>query len=502
LKSALGQWFAAEKIFKRLMMPFRRAYKLGLFIFLAGCGMANIDSDTGLKVIDSGLNSYLTSTPIPVVAAGVPTSTPSPLLENSEPDADQMVSSAVAVAAGWAHTCIITDAGRVMCWGNNEHSQLGYGGPRNSNFPIEVVGVEDVKTIVTGKAYSCALTRAGGVKCWGSNEHGELGNGDHSDSGNPVDVVGLSTGVTTIEAGDNHACAVTSDHIVYCWGSNAFGQLGDGTTTDNNIPVEVQGISGWVLNVAAGWGHTCVQDYDHNVKCWGNNEYGQVGSESNGDDFLFPVSVTGLRYSVNEISTDGMQSCVLTISKDILCWGDNRMGQLGDGTMEIRNNPVPVAEMVEWFRMVRAGWNHTCAFTGSGRMMCWGWNLHGQLGDGSNTSRTVPVYVNGLSERVIAIGVGWAHTCVVTKVGMVKCWGANTYGQLGNGSNIESRIPSTVDMRRSIFPTLTPGLYYLESPTPTASRTPTPSRTPTVTPSPTSSPSITRTKTPMCGTCC
>jgi alpha-tubulin suppressor-like RCC1 family protein len=350
----------------------------------------------------------------------------------------------IAVAAGNDFTCALSASGKASCWGNNDHGQLGNDATVGSNVPVSVIGLADAKAIAAGWGHACALTSGGAVKCWGYNRNGELGDGTNTDSSRPVDVIGLTSGIAAISAGEDHTCAVTAAGGVKCWGYNDNGQLGDGTKASRSVPVDAAGFSGGVKSVAAGWSHTCALTSSGGAKCWGSNRYGQLGDGETVDLRLTPVNVTGLTYGVLNITAKAGQSCALTTGGGVTCWGNNKYGQLGDGTARQRNSPVQTTGLIQGVREIETGWNHTCAVLDAGELDCWGWNFYGQLGDGTKATRIQPVGVLHLTDGVNSIAIGWSHTCVATELGMVKCWGQNNFGQLGDGTQTDSGIPRTV----------------------------------------------------------
>src|SRR5947207_2019957 len=170
------------------------------------------------------------------------------------------------------HTCVVTTGGGAKCWGANMNGQLGQGTTASSGVPVDVAGLENgVSGIAVGGEHSCALTSGGGLKCWGWNATGQLGIGTTTDSNTPVDVVGLASGVSAIAAGGRHTCALMTAGGVSCWGYNGFGQLGDGTTTDSPIPVAVAGLPRSVRAITTGGNFSCALKTDGGVMCWGLN---------------------------------------------------------------------------------------------------------------------------------------------------------------------------------------------------------------------------------------
>jgi alpha-tubulin suppressor-like RCC1 family protein len=181
-----------------------------------------------------------------------------------------------AISAGGDHTCALTKAGAVECWGQDAAFRNGYF--MDSSMPVDVAGLgSGVSVIAAGAFHTCALMKTGAVECWGDNEFGELGDGTTTTSSTAVDVRGLTSGVVAISAGGYHTCALTSAGAVECWGWNAEGQLGDGSTANSSIPVGVSGLSSGVATISAGWQHTCAVMSVGSVMCWGLNAAGQLG---------------------------------------------------------------------------------------------------------------------------------------------------------------------------------------------------------------------------------
>ena len=384
-----------------------------------------------------------TPTPTPTPTA---TNTPSPTPTSTNtpsPTPTATLSPGIRpIAAGGNHTCAVTVAGGVMCWGNNEYGQLGDGTTTSSTIPVVVTGLtSSVAAVAAGYNHTCVLTDSGGVQCWGYNYHGQLGDNTTTSSTIPVVVTGLNSDVVAIAAGSGHTCALTTSGGVMCWGDNGYGQLGDGTATSSTIPVAVEGLSSGVAAVAAGGAHTCALTDFGGVMCWGYNGDGQLGDGSFTTSRRTPVGVVGLADGVTAIIAGRDHTCASMSSGGIKCWGRNWYGQLGDGYTTSRPTPVNVVGLAGGVVAIAAGGLHTCAITSIGGVKCWGYNHNGQLGDGSTTSRTVPVDVEGLATGIATIAAMDDHTCAIISTGGIKCWGDNDYGQLGNGSTTNHTTP-------------------------------------------------------------
>ncbi len=345
----------------------------------------------------------------------------------------------VTVSVGVNHTCGLTAAGVAYCWGYNFYGQLGDSSGIDHSLPTPVAENQNqlYTTLSTGGGnHTCGLALGGLAFCWGSNAYGELGDGTLSNRWTPsiVDEGALFTGVY---AGVHHTCG-TSWGLTRCWGLGEQGQLGDGHTVNRNLPVSVSGGLSFA-SLAPGFTHTCGLTPAGVAYCWGSNNDGELGDGSQVSDSV-PVRVSGdLTFAA---LTAGRHTCGLTLAGVAYCWGDNSYGQLGTGDTISHATPVQVAGGLT-FTSLRAGSVHTCGITQSGAAYCWGFNGFGQLGDGSVIDHSLPTPVAG-NLLFATLSPGGNHTCGITQAGAAYCWGYNHYGQLGNGSIIDRHVPALV----------------------------------------------------------
>ena len=243
-----------------------------------------------------------------------------------------------------------------------------------------------------------------------------------------------------IIAGDAHTCALTSTGV-WCWGDNEYGQLGINSNDDSYLPVAVQGLPKSVQAVAAGVYHTCALS-NGRVWCWGDNVLGALGNGSTTDS-LVPVPVQGLPNGVTAIAAGAYHTCAV-VNQGVWCWGENAYGQLGDNSTTYRLLPVSVQGLSAGVQAITAGDAHTCALVDDG-VQCWGWYGLDQPGDGPDprAMHLLPTAIEGLSAGVQAVVAGSSHTCVVVNGG-AQCWGWNGSGQLGDGLITGSFVPVPV----------------------------------------------------------
>jgi alpha-tubulin suppressor-like RCC1 family protein len=302
------------------------------------------------------------------------------------------------LATGTRHTCALMDSGAVWCWGDNDDGELGDGTTAGRARPAAVSGLGGGVISVVAGQHTCALTDSGGVRCWGRNAVGQVGDGTTTSRTTPVGVSGLASGVVALAAGQSHTCALLSSGTVRCWGSNGSGRLGDGTTTARHTPVDVSGLTG-VVAIGAGDDFTCALLASGSVRCWGDNTLGQLGDGSYlGEARTTPVMVEDL-VGVDAIAVGSTHACVLA-SGGVRCWGHDTAGQLGDGGAidegggwPVVGAPVEVVGLASGVAQVTAGSAHTCAVLSNGGVRCWGSNRYGQLGDGTMIGQTEPTAV-------------------------------------------------------------------------------------------------------------
>lgn len=304
--------------------------------------------------------------------------------------------------------------------------------------------ITNVVSISAGYYNTCSIQYQGWLGCWGNSLTGQGGfNGVDICEVQSIPVIcakrpggisGLSVpGVLAITIGATHSCANLAG-AGYCWGEDSFGQLGDGGNTLSYSAIGVTGFGASVTAMAAGYSHTCGLK-GTGAFCWGDNTVGELGDSTTSDSNT-PVAVTGLGAGVLKLAAGTGTSCAVLNSGALMCWGINTSGQLGDGTA-VPYSDAPVLTIAAGVTDVASATTenpgHTCALVNGG-VKCWGLNTYGQLGDGTVLSRNTPTDVVGLTSGVSAIAVGGNHTCALVNGG-VKCWGLNDSGQLGSGSD-------------------------------------------------------------------
>jgi alpha-tubulin suppressor-like RCC1 family protein len=295
------------------------------------------------------------------------------------------LSGATQVSAGFSHSCALLSSGAVQCWGRNDYGELGDGTMTARGTPAAVVGLADAVAVSAGADHTCAVRRDGQAFCWGSNVFGELGDGTNTDRSMPTPVVRLPD-ATAISAGLPNTCAVRLRGDALCWGLNSDGELGNGTTTSSSAPVAVAGLT--AVDVLATAGSPCAV-YNHGlVACWG------FGAGAGTSPQTVPLAVPGLA-DATRLAVGFNHRCVVRTGGALQCWGQNREGALGDGTFVDRSAPVPALPLGGEVVSVAAGDGFTCVVLAGGQLLCWGRNDVGELGNGRSGVEITPVQVVG-----------------------------------------------------------------------------------------------------------
>ncbi len=349
------------------------------------------------------------------------------------------------IAGGIDHTLAICSDGTVMAWGENIYGQLGYDSAPATYVPLPapVSGVANVMAVNAGNHFSMAVKSDGTVWCWGDNSEGELGNGTVGGSTyTPGQVNGLS-GITAI-AGDcsAHALALKNDSTVWAWGRNYEGELGNGTGISTNLPVQAGTPSG-IIAIAGGNFHSMALRNDGTVYVWGDNQYGQLGDGTNLPS-LVPEQVLGLS-GIVAIAAGGYHSLALKNDGTVYAWGYSSYGQLGhdvDTLVLYTAHPVLVEDL-SGVAAISGGGFYSLALKTDGTVWTWGANSHGELGNGSTIGSKAyfPVQVNGLN-GVLNIAAGFQHGLALTPDGVLHAWGNDLQGALGDGNHeVDSNVP-------------------------------------------------------------
>lgn len=335
-----------------------------------------------------------------------------------------------------SHVCAVMSDGTLKCWGGNYRGQLGNGRLDDQLMPAKVEGLSQVKQ-VSARGNTCILNNDGTAMCFGANFYGELGNGTSGYSTYLPGYVGSLSNATQISTSHSHACALLDDGTVKCWGLNNFGQLGDGTIENKTTPVTVADLTN-VIQISAGNQYTCALIDDGTVRCWGYNANGQLGDASMSNSAV-PVEVNGLSQAI-QILTSNFHTCALIADGTVKCWGRNSSGELGNGSLIDSNTAVLVNSLTQVTKIALGG-SHSCALVSGGTVKCWGNNYMGQLGDSLVNMSTLPISINGINQA-IQLASGAANNCILNNSNKIKCWGGNEYGQLGDGTS-NSAIPPT-----------------------------------------------------------
>jgi alpha-tubulin suppressor-like RCC1 family protein len=377
--------------------------------------------------------------------------------------------NAQKIAAGGWHSVVVCADSTVKCFGENATGQLGNGTNTDSNAPVAAGTLTGVVAVSGGgdqlEAHSMALKADGTVWAWGSNLYGALGNGNTTNTNTPGQVLLLSN-ITAISAGGWHSVALKSDSTVWTWGWNSDGQLGDGTTADKTVATQVPGLTD-VVAVAAGSYHVLALKSDGTVWAWGDNISGQIGN-GNTTDQSAPVQVGNLT-NVAKIAAGRFFSLAVKNDGTVWTWGENTYGQLGDSTTTNSSTPVQVKGLNGNVVAAACGAFECHVILSDGNVWAWGRNTYGNIGDNTLTHRSKPVQMQGASDAA-GVAAGTNFSLMYKTDGTFWGCGRNQSGQLGDGSftqpNVLSQstiICSIVQQPNGIFATDSEDLIAIDA---------------------------------------
>jgi alpha-tubulin suppressor-like RCC1 family protein len=357
----------------------------------------------------------------------------------------------------------LTTDGILYSWGYNGDGELGNGTTTDSNVPINT-DILNISEITGGATHFLSLSTSNELYSWGDNQYGQLGNGTNNDSSVPVSVLDISGGlfgktITQISCGALNSLVLTSDNKLFSWGYNGEGQLGNGTVTNSNVPVAVDMtgvLSGKTISqISCGYFSSLILTSDNKLYSWGSNSSGQLGDGTIADrNVPVAVDMTGALSgkTITQITCGALSCLVLTSDNKLYSWGSNLAGQLGEGTNTDSNFPVAVnmsgVLLGKTITQISSGAYYSLVLTNDNKLYSWGFNLNGQLGNGTITNTSLPVVVNMtgvLSGKTITeINCSGYHSLVLTSDGNLYSWGWNNNGQLGDGSNADRTVPVAV----------------------------------------------------------
>jgi alpha-tubulin suppressor-like RCC1 family protein/uncharacterized protein YjdB len=364
----------------------------------------------------------------------------------------------IGITAATHHSCAWTEAGQASCWGSNAAGGLGDGTTTSRRTPTSVMGGQIFVEVVARGAHSCGRTVPGAVFCWGSGADGQLGTGTFPAAQTAPARVSGTTTFTRLSAGGGFTCGLASDGTAHCWGRNASGELGDGTSTRRATPAPVSGLR-QVVAIGAGSQHACAIDASGTASCWGRNNYAQRGEW---DVVRTPTTVAGLS-NATQVTGGYFNSCMLSSSgtttcwglglesptanavgktfssiehgdayvcgldaaRSAWCWGVNNAGKLGIGTEEYQANPQAVLGGQQYLKL-SGYYTHACGINVSNAMWCWGANPVGQIDD-SGINRLVPTAIN-TGFRFTDVAVGAFYSCALATSRNMYCWGNQVSG--------------------------------------------------------------------------
>lgn len=359
------------------------------------------------------------------------------------------------ISAGVLHTCGIKMDNSLWCWGHNQYGQLGDGTTTTRWTPVPVSGGgEWLDVTARGGMYhsppnywaaTCAIKLDGSLHCWGNNEFNALGrSGGAAGNASVPTAVSFSGTWKSIKGGYNMMCAIRSDDRLFCWGDDAYRQLGDGATLSTGYTArEVSGGGTWKMIDVDPWynRHACGIKSDDTLWCWGNGALGRLGDGGTANQGVpTAVSTTGIT-TWKHVTTGYDSTCGIKTDDTVWCWGANNQGQLANGTFSpsvLLPAQINTTNGATW-KSISAGDGATCGIRTDDSLWCWGYGAEGNHGNGILVSQNVPVPVSG--NRVWKQISGSWTICGLQMDDTLWCWAENYFGSVGNNTDVQQNFP-------------------------------------------------------------
>jgi alpha-tubulin suppressor-like RCC1 family protein len=358
------------------------------------------------------------------------------------------------MAAGFMAECSFEiRKGALYAWGDNRYGQLGDGTTTNRTSPVHIGSDDKWVTISVGNKHTLGIKSDGTLWAWGRNGDGQLGDGTTTNRTSPVQI-GSGTKWVCISAGDDHSLGLKADGTLWAWGDNATGELGDGTTTTRTSPVQIGSNQKWT-SISAGSDYSLGLRSTGGAWAWGKNSSGQLGIGNTNNQTTGPVSVGADNDWVSIVASikhsHGMKS-----NGKLYSWGDNTLGVLGDGTTNQRTSPVQVGSDNHWVS-VSVDSSSCLGLKSNGTLWAWGLNDKGQLGNGNTTNQTTGPIQVGSNKTWVSISTGKIYNLGLKADGSLWAWGANGYGEYGDGTTNEQHSPTQIRVDSSMTISISAG---------------------------------------------